>query len=153
MLIGIGLGILGLLLIYFEFFVPGAILGIFGGVSMIAGVIFFAVNESNFWWLALYVVSLVLLLIAEIRFAIWKIKRAKDGFYARGDQEGYTASTFNEDLIGKEGEAMSSLRPSGRIIVDGNPYQVVSEEGFIKKGTPILIVRGEGARLIVRKQG
>ncbi len=67
------------------------------------------------------------------------------------DQEGYVASSFEAQMIGKTGTVMTELKPAGHILVEGQPYQALSEAGFLSKGDPIEVIGGRGAYLIVRK--
>lgn len=64
---------------------------------------------------------------------------------------GYVSSPPKHDLLGKEGEVYSELRPSGAVIIDGVPVDVVSEGTFIPKGEKVRVVAVEGARVVVRK--
>ncbi len=64
---------------------------------------------------------------------------------------GYVSSPPKHDLLGKEGEVYSELRPSGSVIIDGVPVDVVSEGTFIPKGEKVRVVAVEGARVVVRK--
>jgi len=154
MLVAIGLGIIGLILIYFEFFVPGGILGTLGGLFLVAGLLLSIWEQTALIWILVYAVGLILMLVLTIRLALWKIKKTRDksNFYLAKDQEGYVASSFDKELIGKMGETLTALRPSGHIKVEEKPYQAVSESGFIKKGSKIKIVSGEGARFIVKEE-
>lgn len=54
-----------------------------------------------------------------------------------------------EPLIGKDGVAITVLRPSGKIKIDGVMYDAVSEIGFIESGTTIRVMRFENAQLYV----
>ena len=149
MIVAMGLGLLGLVLIYLEFFMPGGILGVLGGIAFIASTVLF-VLAAEMWYSALFIAVMIVLLILTIRLALWKIKQ-KPEMFARDEQSGYVASRFDQALIGKDGEALTNLRPSGHVILEGNRYQAVSESGYIKKGEAVKIIRGEGARLICRK--
>ena len=149
MIISIGLGCIGLLLIYFEFFVPGGILGILGGILMIVSIALFIWEQPQIYWIFIYVLALIVLLIFTIRFALWKLKQ-KPSMYASDDQSGYLASKYDKELIGKIGKALTDLKPSGYIEVEGCQYQAVSESSYIKKGESIKIIGGEGARYKVR---
>ena len=152
MIIAIGLGLFGLLLIYLEFFVPGGILAVLGGILMILGLVLFILEGPHIWWIIAYLFGLILLLIFVVRFALWRIRfsKNKDTLYAGRDQEGYVASSYDKELIGKEGTAITDLKPSGHVLLEDQPYQAVSEAGYITKGTKIKVMGGEGARLIVR---
>ncbi len=54
------------------------------------------------------------------------------------------------DLVGKQGETMSLLRPSGKARFDGRVCDVVSEGSYIPEGTPIEVIRVNGNRITVR---
>ena len=154
MLVAIGLGIIGLILIYFEFFVPGGILGTMGGLFLAAGLFLSIWEQTSLIYALFYVVGVIVFLVLTIRLALWKVKRTrhKSHLYLADDQEGYVAATYDKELVEKVGEALTSLRPSGHIKVEGKPYQAVSESGFIKKGSKIKIIGGEGARFIVKEE-
>lgn len=64
---------------------------------------------------------------------------------------GYVSSPPRQELLGKEGEVYSELRPSGSVLIDGVPVDVVSEGTFITKGEKVRVVAVEGARVVVRK--
>ena len=150
MIVAIGVGLLGLVLIYLEFFVPGGILGALGGIAFIISIVLFVWESGEMWSSILFIAALIVLLILTIRLALWKIKQRPEMF-AQDEQSGYVASSFDTTLVGKEGEALTNLRPSGHVMVEGNRHQAVSESSYIKKGESIKIIGGEGARLICRK--
>jgi len=55
------------------------------------------------------------------------------------------------EWIGRRGVAVTDLRPAGAGDFAGERVDIVAEEGFILKGTPIVIVRDEGYRKVVRE--
>jgi membrane-bound serine protease (ClpP class) len=52
---------------------------------------------------------------------------------------------------GSAGTATSVLRPSGRVTIDGEPFDAVSAEGFIEAGTPIRVVGHHGEAVLVER--
>jgi membrane-bound serine protease (ClpP class) len=54
-------------------------------------------------------------------------------------------------LIGKQGSAMTMLRPAGRAQIGDEFVDVVSEGPFIPAGTPIEIIDVQGTRVVVRR--
>jgi membrane-bound serine protease (ClpP class) len=67
------------------------------------------------------------------------------------DREGgFTSSIRRDDLIGKEGKALTDLRPSGTGLFDDERIDVVSEQEWIEAGSPIRISASEGYRHVVR---
>jgi membrane-bound ClpP family serine protease len=53
-------------------------------------------------------------------------------------------------LIGKRGRARTEMMPGGSVEVGGRRYDAVSDSGAIDPGTPILVIRLETRRLVVR---
>ena len=149
MIIAIGLGLIGLLLIYFEFFLPGGILGAIGGIAILISIFLFALENIPIYWMFLYILILVLLIIFTIRLALWILKN-KPSIYANNDQSGYVASEYDKKLIGMVAKTLTDLKPAGSIEVEGCQYQAVSESIYIKKGEKVKIISGEGFRYKVR---
>lgn len=56
------------------------------------------------------------------------------------------------DLFGKEGVALTNLRPSGTVRIDNRRIDVVTRGDYIEKGEAVVVVRVEGSRVIVRKK-
>ena len=146
--------LVGLLMIFFEFFLPGGIMGMAGGLLMAVGIVLFAIQTNSAWMAIVFAVVAVGLLVGLARFALWRIKtgRGSKGIYLSTDQEGYMASEFAKEYIDKSGEALSDLKPSGHILVEGKRIQAVSKVGYIHKGSKIKVVGGEGAQLIVKQK-
>ena len=144
--------IIGLILIFLEFYLPGAILGIIGGILVLASLIFFAIQSSSPIYLALYVILTGVSLVLLVKFALWRIPRNKSSFsiYSNKDQEGYTASQFDHSAIGKKGVVLSDLKPGGYILVEGIQHQALSQSGYIVKGSEVLVIDGQEESLIVK---
>ncbi|MDA8354536.1 MAG: nodulation protein NfeD [Firmicutes bacterium] len=53
------------------------------------------------------------------------------------------------ELVGRKGRAVSHLRPSGTIELDGERYSGISDGVWIEKGTPIRVVSVDGTRILV----
>ena len=61
----------------------------------------------------------------------------------------YVTSADHGSLRGRTGTAASYLRPAGIASIDGRRIDVLTEGEFIAQGTPIRVVRVEGARIFV----
>ena len=61
------------------------------------------------------------------------------------------SSPVPSGLVGKTGTATTILRPSGKVAVDGEWYDAVSESGFLEKGTAVRVIRFENAQVYVEK--
>ncbi|MBT7094747.1 MAG: nodulation protein NfeD [Bacteroidetes bacterium] len=66
--------------------------------------------------------------------------------------EGYVSVPLSiKELVGKTGEAYSILRPSGKVMIEGEVYDAVAESSWIEKGSNIKVIRQETTQLYVRK--
>lgn len=69
------------------------------------------------------------------------------------EQEGYIAGDKAEDLPqpGTKGEAFTTLRPSGKVMIGDKIYDAISYGTFIEKDTLIVVERLEGSVIVVNK--
>ncbi len=141
--------VVGLIMIFVEFFLPGAVIGIAGGLFCITGLILFAVASPSVPLTIGVFVAMIILLFFLGRFALKRIR--KSSLYLSTDQEGYRASTYESELIGKEGTVAANLKPAGHVSIEGKRYQAVSRMGYLDLGTKITVIGGEGGHLIVKK--
>ena len=65
-------------------------------------------------------------------------------------EEGYTAPADLERWVGRTGRAVTPLRPSGVIEVDGERLDASTDGEFLDRGTPVRVIRAEGLRLVVK---
>lgn len=153
MLIPIILTLIGLLLVFIEFFAPGGILAIVGGLLLISGITASSFAPVNFWLKGGFFIGAITLTALACQIALWIIKKQKKGaLFLDQDQEGFQASGFDQELIGKLGSVFTDLKPSGHIEIEGKRYQALSDGLYLKKGTPILVEGGRGAYLIVKEK-
>lgn len=155
--------LIGILLIAAEIFViPGfGIAGISGIVCVIGGLTVSLLNNKDFNFEAVTNAeagraSLTVLLGLGIGFILmlWLSTRiGSKGMFQKvalqADLEEAVSSPVLTNLIGKEGVAATVLRPSGKVWVDGELYDGVSDSGFIEKDSPVKVVRFENAQIYV----
>lgn len=147
------LSLVGLILIFLEFFLPGAVLAILGSLTLVLSLaLCFSRFPAIYGAFYLFFVLLGLLLVCKI--ALWRVRASakKGDFYLSSDQEGYLASTFDKELIGKEGVAATDLKPAGHIVIANVQYAAVSESGYISRGSPVEVVGGKGSHLIAKEK-
>lgn len=147
------LAIAGLVLIFLEFFLPGAVLAVLGTIALLISFGMFFAHYSAIYGVV-YMLVILLCVAATCKCALWRVKssRKKGNFFHGEDQEGYLASSFDQTLVGKDGIVSTELKPAGHILVDGHLYQALSETGFIVKGAAVQIIGGKGSHLIVRQR-
>lgn len=162
-IIEIILFIVGAALLLLEIFViPGfGVAGVGGIILMIAGIYlslvgqFKHVDPSSFSSAAGYLAfSLILTILGALviiklfpKSSIWRTISLEE---SQLKDKGYIASRDYRGYLGKEGKALSPLRPAGIGLFDGERLDVVSEGEFIEKDTPIVISQIDGYRLIVK---
>lgn len=146
--------VLGIVLLFLEIFVPGGILGLFGIITLIIGIML-TVNSllQGVLYVSLLLFSLVILITISFRFS--PTRRFWERFTLKTRQtkkEGYVApKPCYEDFLGKQGIALSQLRPAGTANFNGERLDVITEGGFIDNGSKIMVIAVEGTRVIVRQ--
>lgn len=166
---------IGILLLFLELFViPG--FGVIGAIGIVAFFIGTAllylpnrdwipefiqtgnmgisgqVFLNKLWWFFGTIVVFVILLITLSRFLQ---KKAQSFSYLvlnseQNKEMGFESSggILNE-LINEEGSAYSSLRPSGKVEINGMFYEALSEGVFVQKGSLVKVIQVRGKTLIV----
>lgn len=160
--------VIGIILMLLEIFViPGfGVAGISGILCIIIGLTFGLVDNADFSFSAAglnYIEGPFLLVLGSIIIAVilslWltsKIGKGKGLFRniaLNADQknsEGYIGVPKKYfDMIGKEGVAITMLRPSGKIEVEGSIYDAVAYPGYIDEGKKIKVTKYESGQLYV----
>jgi membrane-bound ClpP family serine protease len=144
----------GIMLIFLEFFLPGAISGTLGLAALIASLFLAGENPLN---MGISIFIAISISIAVLFFMI-KVLRKKLVLFNRmilfdtaKKEDGYVSNVNRTDLLGKEGIALTVLRPSGTAVFNNERIDVVSEGDFIDQNAKITVVKVEGVRIVVRK--
>lgn len=150
----IALFVLGIVLLFLEIFVPGGILGLFGIIALIAGIMLTVDSLlQGLAYVSLLLFSLGILIALSFRFS--HTRRFWERFSLKTRQtrtEGYIAPRPSyENFLGQQGIALSQLRPAGTANFSGERIDVVTEGGFIANGSKIRVIAVEGTRVIVRQ--
>lgn len=155
--------LLGLLLLLVEIFViPGfGIAGISGIVLIVGGLTLSLLGNRDFDFQQVSAAdsgraALTVLVGLGIGFALilWlSHKIGSKGPLRRvalnADLGEAVSSPTHQELIGKEGIAQTVLRPSGKVQIEGQIYDGISESGFVEKGEPIVVIKSENAQVYV----
>jgi membrane-bound ClpP family serine protease len=146
--------LLGVVLLAGEVFMPGAVLGILGGLLMAAGcVLSFLQLGSGGGTIATFV-ALALLGTTLYVELVW-LPKTKFGrklvIHAKVAATSQPALAEKENVVGKTAEALTPLVPSGYVVVDGRRYEAYSRSGHIAKGTLLRVTDLDNFRLIVTK--
>ena len=145
--------VVGLVLICLEVFVPGGILGTIGFFLIVSSIWIAFVRLGSVGGSYFLVGSLVLAmgsLYVVMRFGT-KTRLSKK-IFLQSTEKGFKSTSENlEDLKGRTGISITTLRPSGKALIDGRKVNVVTEGVFLSKGCKIKVLMVEGNRVVVRK--
>ncbi|WP_309387546.1 NfeD family protein [Cerasicoccus frondis] len=155
----IGLILVALVLISFEIVVPGGILGLLGAVAVI-GAVSVAYNEYGLYVALATFMGALLLIGVVVMFELRMLPKTKYGkklflYSSSGARLRYGAKSDDgpeeESLIGQQGEALTTMAPSGKIVIGGKFYEGYSQSGYLNKGTLIEVVGRDTFRVVVKK--
>ena len=65
------------------------------------------------------------------------------------DSDATDAAKKAPELIGKTGVVLTTLRPSGTILIDGMRYPAKSQAAFLEKGASVTVIGSDGLDWIV----
>jgi len=150
--------IVGFIALFLELFVPAlGIIGAAGIACMILGTIFAYRDYGStvgtvFLTITLMGVPAMIMLGLRVFPRTFVGKRLILGSSMGTDQgyKSYTEEKYSQ-LSGKEGVALTTLRPSGMVQIDGKKYSVVTSGELIEAKEKIKVVKVEGNRIVVRK--
>ena len=142
----------GILLLAIEVFVPGMIVGIIGGLSILAGVVTaFNLYGSGGGMIALLCGGALLGLTLYLEFVVLPKTKLAKALSMQTTVEG-TSQPAVADLstvLNQQGETITPLSPSGYINVQGRRYEAFSQSGYLAKGVTVRVTGLDNFRLIV----
>lgn len=154
MVIGILLLIAGFILVGTEMVLPGfGAPGIIGAICLVGGI--FCTSDSIEKGLTTTICVVVILVIMfTLILAFFHMKKVKPPIILQEElkaEKGYLSTSDLEYLIGKEGVAVTDLRPAGKCNIEGIEFDVRSEGRYIAKGSKVRISRIQGNTLIIKE--
>lgn len=149
----IALQLLGLAVIVMEIFIPS--LGLLS--VMAAGVLFYSLYlvfttisftmGMVFLGVDIIVIPVILVLgfkaLGASSLSLHKNLSSKEGFFSQAPE---LAS-----WKGKQGEAITDLRPSGTVEIEGKRLDAVTDGEYVDAGTPVVVILVSGNRIVVDK--
>jgi len=139
--------VIGVVAMAIEIVVPGVVMGVIGFLVMCGSIVYaFATHHPV---LGAMLVGLTIVFI-PLFFVLWKNVFGRVLAFSENEKDFASSKKYGE-LVGKEGEALSALRPSGTVMIDDKRYQVVTRGEMLDKGTPTRVIEVTGSRIVVRK--
>jgi len=160
--------IAGMVLLTVEIFVlPGfGVAGILGILLMMTGMVLsfqsFVIPKPEFPWqyavfmenilrVAISILGSVLLIFVFFRYFFVRLSTVVKGPYLSATLQGTAAegTAGFVPCVGDRGKVITPLRPSGKICIDGEECDVVTEGQFIDKGAEVAVIQIQGNRIVV----
>jgi len=138
----------GIVAMLIELLIPGAVMGVLGFLAVCGSVVYAYMTGHTV--LATVLVGTTIAFI-PLFFAIWKNVLGK--FLALGESEkDFRPSTMpHEELLGKEGQATSPLRPSGVAMIEGQRHTVITRGEMVERGARVKVIDVSGNRVTVKR--
>ncbi|GKV54334.1 hypothetical protein NCCP2222_02810 [Sporosarcina sp. NCCP-2222] len=146
--------IIGVGLIIAEFFLAGGIAGVLGAVAVVVSIILAGGNPMYMAISVLIAIAIAVIgMVIIMKFFGRKLHLLNKMVLmdATDTESGYVSNVNRTELMGKVAVAITPLRPSGTVNLDGERIDVVSEGSYIEKGKDVMIVKVEGSRIVVRE--
>ncbi len=142
---------LGVVLLVLEVVVPGGVLGVLGGLAMLAGC---AVAFHDFGLtgggLATLIALLALGAALYVEFVLLPRSRVGQRLFLRQSIDAKSQPPLADAaVVGRMAEAATTLAPTGYVLLDGRRYEARSQAGLIAKGATVRIVGVDSFHLIV----
>jgi len=144
--------LVGIALLAADVFVTSFILAAAGGVAMIGGcaVAYHAYGTAG---AAVAAAAAVVLLVGTVYFELFILPRTRlgRGLVVHSTQTATSQPPIAsaEAVVGRDAEALTTLAPSGYVLVEGRRYEAFCQSGHAAKGARLRVVGADNFRLIV----
>jgi membrane-bound serine protease (ClpP class) len=112
-----------------------------------AGEIFAAITTT----LSGLTLAVLLMFFGGVRLTQTKVFERISLVDTQQRSEGYTSNFNMQSYMGKKGEAYTVLRPSGKILIDGELKDAFTRGDFIEKGKKVEVIGEDGTSLKVKE--
>ncbi|MCF3651263.1 NfeD family protein [Synoicihabitans lomoniglobus] len=142
--------LIGIVFLGFEVFLPGGILGVFGGLALLGGCVMAFVGYGvGGGGLAILTAFLLVVAVLYFEFAILPKTAIGKRLFLHAAVDGTSSVARATDLVGQLGTTATALAPSGYIVIDGRRHEAFSRGGFLEAGAAVKVVATDNFRLIV----
>ncbi len=143
---------LGLLFIWFEFYLPGGAFAVAAAIFIMGALASYIAASQSILASTLFFAGTCIAVIAVIRFAIKRIRKSadKNTFFLSKDQEGYTSSELLDEITGKKGTTLTECGPSGFALIEGKRYPIICRGPYLDKGVEVEVIANELGNYVVK---
>lgn len=158
----------GIILLIVEIFaIPGfGFIGITGIVFIVCGLAFSLVRNDLFDFsnsgstslvtaFGIVLLSLVLSIVISVMLGANLLKSHAFQRLVLNDEQrssdGYQVASLSIDLTGKKGKSITVLRPSGKVEIEGERFDAVSEMGMIDVNKEVVVISHSTTSIVVRE--
>ena len=139
---------------FLEMFLPGIIAGVVGGILLISAVVVAYTDMGT------EAGNLVLIGAVAVTGGLWWWWATKFQHTRFGRRMTLAAASTGEAGLGNSlaalkdqiGTAITPLRPSGTVLVEGHRVDAITGGEFLDAGTRVRIVRTHGLAVLVRQE-
>ena len=154
--LGLALVCLSIEMFIHSFSLSGVIGIVLGALGLWIGISDSWNNSNVLLWIIVDVLMIFLVVFVPLKLIALKLKRKKakvdyiliDGNKIPADNMGNPDFSF---LVGRTGECITDLKPSGKVKIDGKIYNVLSEKGYLFNGNFVRVVKTVSASIYVEK--
>jgi membrane-bound serine protease (ClpP class) len=151
----------GIVLVALEALViPGfGVAGVLGGAAILGSITLSMLGSfptvtdviSALGWIAISVLVVLVFAFGILRHL--PHSRSLSGIFLKDSTSrdvGYLSAPDRADLVGREGVALTDLRPSGTALIEEERVDVMTEGPWVEQGTPVVVVRARSFDIVVR---
>lgn len=158
--------IAGIVLLALEVFViPGfGVAGIAGVIGISGSIIMALVQKESIVGVTLHDVAyacmiFMIALVVAIAIAWWLSSKFSPRFVRAGIEleraqliaDGYVGVDMAPAAkVGAKGVTVTDMRPSGKVLIDGEVYDAVAISGFVESGTEVTVAKYENSQIYVK---
>ena len=145
--------LVALIIFFFEILIPSGIMATFGILIML-GACYAAYGKYGVIGAVItFFVSVVLslaLLVTEL-VLLPKMPIGKKLFLKTRQKAASNVPQAAHDIIGKTGVALTTMAPTGQVLIEDKQYEAHSQSGLLGKGVPVRVVAQDAFKLTVVK--
>lgn len=147
--------IFAVIFIVLEIFIPGfTITGLLGLIGYFTSVVL-TFNDYKYGILAIFISIIINLIFIRLMFKNGYTFKGLTHFVLTAESNLKENKKDNEELeilLDKEAKSISTLGPTGYVLIDGKKYNAISYNGYLDRDISLKVIGVKGRYLIVDKE-